>query len=171
MVEDLKIVGVMGSGSDRREELSYPLGTMLANLGVHLLTGGGAGVMAAVAEAFTRVETRNGRSIGIIPAERGGGETGPPEGYPNPFVEIPIRTHLPVRGEAGTSRQSRNWINILSADALVILPGGAGTRSEVKLALELGRPAIGFGGGGANLVPQADGLREVEQFLREALER
>jgi hypothetical protein len=37
---------------------------------------------------------------------------------------------------------SRNHIVILSADVLVAFPGGAGTRSEIQLALEYGRPLL-----------------------------
>ena len=39
------IVGVMGSGKERHAEWSVPLGALLGELGVHLLTGGGQGVM------------------------------------------------------------------------------------------------------------------------------
>src|SRR5690606_16565050 len=42
----LPIVGVMGSGSSA-SALAEPLGAALAELPIHLLTGGGAGVMAA----------------------------------------------------------------------------------------------------------------------------
>ena len=84
----LPIVGVMGSGSEAHEELAVPLGRLLAELGCHLLTGGGGGVMAAVGAAFVAVEPRVGRSIGVLP----GPDARP--GYPNPSVEIAIRTHL-----------------------------------------------------------------------------
>ena len=49
------IVGVMGSGVDRHEELAAPLGRWIAEGGHHLLTGGGGGVMEAVSEAFAAV--------------------------------------------------------------------------------------------------------------------
>ena len=39
---------------------------------------------------------------------------------------------------------SRNHINILTSDAIVALPGGAGTASEVALALSYGRPIVAF---------------------------
>ena len=52
MRERLPIVGVMGSGSHPHADLAEPLGRWLAAQGVHLLTGGGAGVMEAVSRAF-----------------------------------------------------------------------------------------------------------------------
>ena len=59
----------------------------------------------------------------------------------NPWIEIPILTHLPLSSE---SRHSRNHVNVLTADALVALPGGSGTLSEVRLRLQYGRRVIVF---------------------------
>lgn len=138
----LPLVGVMGSGTHSHSHLSEPLGRWLASLPVHLLTGGGGGVMSAVSGAFARVEGRSGRVIGILPSD----ETGltPPPGYPNPWVEIPIQTHLAARGDGGADPNSRNHINILSSRAVVALPGGPGTASEVRLALDYGTPLLAF---------------------------
>ena len=68
----------------------------------------------------------------------------PKPGYPNPWVEIPIATHLPLSGTQGQDDLSRNHINVLSADAVVAFPGGPGTLSEVKLALRYQRPVVAF---------------------------
>ena len=136
------IVGVMGSGREEHPELTGPLGEWIARRGCHLLTGGGGGVMAAVSRSFHSVEERLGRSIGVLPGNPAAGEPGTPRGYPNPWVEIPVRTHLPLSGERGREPMSRNHLNVLSADAIVALPGGAGTRSEVELALEYRRPLM-----------------------------
>lgn len=130
----------MGSGTDPHAEQSVLLGRWLAARGVHLLTGGGGGVMSAVSEAFAEVPHREGRVIGVLPASAD--LVSSPEGYPNPFVEIVLRTHLAARGEEGTAFDSRNHINVLSSDGIVILPGSAGTRSEAELALRYDRPAI-----------------------------
>ena len=40
---------------------------------------------------------------------------------------------------------SRNHINVLSADAIVALPGGAGTVSEAQLAVRYRKPILLFG--------------------------
>ena len=90
----------MGSGSEPHRELALPLGAWLARRGVHLLTGGGGGVMASVSEGFARVGSTEGSGSRRPPA-RTGESALPAPGYPNPWVEIAIRTHLPQRGEAG----------------------------------------------------------------------
>ena len=56
----------------------------------------------------------------------------------NRLGEIVIRTHLPLSGNKGTDALSRNHINALTADYVVVLPGGAGTLSELQLAWEYG---------------------------------
>jgi uncharacterized protein (TIGR00725 family) len=164
----LKIVGVMGSGGEVAIERAEELGAMLARMGVHLLTGGGAGVMAAVSRGFAGVEDRRGLVIGVLPADRG-------PAYPNPWVEIPIRTHLPLSGERGEEPMSRNHINVLSADALIALPGGPGTLSEVRLALRYGKPLLAYLKDPAELprlpaeAAVASTLDEVRAFLERAL--
>src|SRR4029450_9485672 len=60
------IVGVMGSGAERHDALAAPVGRWLAQQGVHLLTGGGGGVMEAVSEAFAQVPERQGLVLGIL---------------------------------------------------------------------------------------------------------
>ena len=154
----LPIVGVLGSGSDPQPERAEPLGRMLAEEGVHLLTGGGGGAMECVSRAFaTAPGARLGRVIGILPGsvEDGCYEARP--GYPNRWVEIPVRTHLPLSGITGSSTLSRNHINILTSDALIVLAGGPGTRSEVNLALLYGKPLLGF----------MEDWREVEDLDRD----
>ena len=71
----LPIVGVMGSGAEPHAERAAEVGRWLAAIGVHLLTGGGGGVMAAVARAFHETPERRGLVIGILPAEAFGSAT------------------------------------------------------------------------------------------------
>jgi|TARA_B100001105_G_scaffold247030_1_gene231319 uncharacterized protein (TIGR00725 family) len=165
-----KIVGVMGSGQRKHEDLSLSLGEMLAHLGVHLLTGGGSGVMRSVSKGFRSVAQRRGLTLGILPGLTGEGAPESPPGYPNDHVELVIRTHLPGRGAEGGTERSRNAINIATADAVIVLPGGAGTASEAGLAQRFRKPVIGLGGGGADQgVAQAESLEQIEQFLRAVL--
>jgi uncharacterized protein (TIGR00725 family) len=140
-IERRRIVGVMGSGVERHEALAVPLGRWIAERGFHLLTGGGGGVMEAVGEGFASVAGRRGLSIGILPA-------GPPPGYPNRWVDVAIHTHLEALGDEGEAPRSRNHVNVLSSDVIVALPGGAGTRSEVALAVRYGRPLVRMVAGG-----------------------
>jgi uncharacterized protein (TIGR00725 family) len=140
----LPIVGVMGSGAQGHRELAEPLGRLVAQSGCHLLTGGGEGAMAIVSEAFCHVAGRRGLSIGVIRAQSADPWAAAPV---NPWVELPILTHLPLSGAQGTDPLSRNHINVLSSDFLVALPGGPGTLSEVELRLQYGRPVLLFLGG------------------------
>jgi len=161
------LVGVMGSGTVESADLAEPLGRWLGENGYHLLTGGGAGVMAAVCRAFAAVPDRRGVSVGVLPA-------GPPPGYPNPSLDIIIQTHLPKRGGEGADVLSRNHINVLSAAAVVALPGREGTRTEVALALHYRRPFIAYLGPGGviagvsrtTLPAVATTLDEVIAFVR-----
>ena len=149
------VVAVIGSGL-RADPCCGELGRRLAAAGYHLLTGAGGGVMAAVSRAFHETSPRAGLVLGIVPGSVRGLERledrtatsatyEPPAGYPNPWVELPVYTHLPDSGERGTLRSSRNHVNVLSADAVVALPGSAGTAAEVWLALRYGVPIVAFG--------------------------
>ena len=150
-------VGVMGSGEVLHLPLAESVGQLLAHLEVNLLTGGGPGVMEAVSRAF--VEARRGRGIciGVLPSSEADPGT-PRDGYPNKFVELPIYTHLPHSGVRGKEPLSRNHINVLSCDAIVALPGGDGTASEVSLAVKYRKPVVVF----------TPDLTLVEHFAREA---
>jgi uncharacterized protein (TIGR00725 family) len=172
----LKTIGVMGSGKRPWSELSLPLGKWIAEAGHNLLTGGGQGVMSEVSRAFTSVEGRAGRSIGVVPT-RQDSLAGfiPLEGYPNPYVEVTIVTPLPRR-EPGQDEGSinRNHVNVLSSDAIVALPGGPGTAQEIDIALRWNKPLILFGpldmhAHGIEHAPLATTLAGVETFLLEAL--
>ena len=148
--EALPIIAVIGSGTESHSEFSLPLGKWLAQNGFHLINGGGDGVMAETARAFIEVETRKGNVIGVLPAQascespqgRNGYQS--PPGYPNAFTEIILRTHLPDSGSQGKKVSSRNHIIVLSADIVIALPGGPGTRSEIELALEYKKRLILF---------------------------
>jgi uncharacterized protein (TIGR00725 family) len=142
MVHKLPIVGVFGSGSPidaDRAHLALGIGAMVASLGAHLLTGGGYGVMEAVAEGYVASPDRAGLSIGIVPRRPDGAFDEPirnsdGRAYPNDFVEIAIRTPLPPRTDDWCAMPARNHINVLTADAIVSLPGGPGTANELEMA-------------------------------------
>lgn len=140
----LPIIGVMGASTAAWAEYAVPLGRHIAGLQAHLLTGGGAGVMTSVAEAFTSVQPRAGLSIGCLPtlSENEGFQLKP--GYPNPYIEIPIVTPLNTVAAAG-SMLNRNYVNILTSDIIIALPGNSGTLNEAELALRFGKPIILFG--------------------------
>ena len=165
-------IGVLGSGTDEHDDLAHDVGTLLAGLGVNLLTGGGQGVMASVSRAFSHAPRRRGVCIGIIPCVSEEERAKPRIGYPNEFVELAIYTHLPYSGMRGKDELSRNHINVLSSAALIALPGGHGTSAEVELALDYGKPLIAFARDAALVkhfpaaVLRASTIGRVEEFVR-----
>lgn len=173
MKSRIPIVGVMGSGTSPHYERASRLGRWLADRGVHLLTGGGGGVMAEVSKAFYESDGRRGSVIGIIPCQEG--SVRPKHGYPNHWVEISIFTHLPLSGARGTELLSRNHINILTSDVIVALPGGSGTASEVALAISYQRPLVAFLKsfdeipGLSNQVPVRSNFDEVCEFVESCI--
>lgn len=90
-----------------------------------LLNGGrDAGVMQASAQGARQA---GGTVVGILPS------SGPedPQADVAEDVEVAVFTGL---GEA------RNNVNVLTSDAVVLLPGGSGTLSEAALAAKNGTP-------------------------------
>jgi predicted Rossmann-fold nucleotide-binding protein len=159
------IVGVMASGKkepleEEEKRLANEVGSAVAELGFHLLTGGGDGLMKAVGQAFlykkqdVLLQKRSaGNLISILRAkelpqlqknEKRTWEANADNG----LGEIVIRTHLPYSGKEGCDTLSRNHINALTADLIVILPGGSGTLSELQLAWEYSKDIIIFVGKG-----------------------
>jgi uncharacterized protein (TIGR00725 family) len=164
-------VGVIGSGTDEHDALGLEIGELLATFGVNLLTGGGGGVMTSVSRAFVQASRRRGICIGIIPCFSESERWRPKDGYPNPYVELSIYTHLPYSGPRGKDDLSRNHINILSSVAVIALPGEQGTASEVSLAVDYKKPVIAYSPQKhlvehfSKSVSRATTLREVEEFL------
>lgn len=175
-VARLPVVGVLGSGGVAHEAQARALGRWLAGLGVHLLTGGGGGVMNAVSRAFSEVPERRGLVIGVVPSAAAGAVSEAKQGYPNPWVEITVFTHLHLSGRNGTDPMSRNHINVLSSNVLVALPGGPGTASEISLALRYDRPVIAYLRAREEIPDLPDSVRaegdleKIQEFVRDHID-
>jgi uncharacterized protein (TIGR00725 family) len=141
---------------------------------VNLLTGGGRGVMESVARAFVESRPDRGISLAVLPCADEDPATRPP-GYPNPWIQLAVATHLPDRGAGGELPSSRNHLIILTADAIIALPGADGTASELRLALQYGRPVVAYvpdARAAAQLqetVPRVESLAALEDFLERVL--
>lgn len=121
------IIGVMGGGTASTEnaDMAYRLGCSIAKEGWILLNGGrSAGIMEASAKGAI---DQGGLTIGVVPDDN--------DRQVSKYIEIPILTGM---GNA------RNCINVLSSNVVVACPGGAGTVSEIALALKNRRPVILF---------------------------
>ena len=123
-----KIVGIMGPANPDNVEildLAYELGSKIAKNGWILLTGGrNAGVMEQASKGASEA---GGLVIGILP--------GANTDNCSQYVDIAIPTAM---GSA------RNNINILASDIVVAISMGAGTASEVALALKAEKPLLLF---------------------------
>ena len=169
------VVGVMGSHADPHAERARRVGEWVARQGYHLLTGAGGGVMAAVTEAFAAVPDRPGLALGVVPSLPGRPGT-PLPGYPNPWVEIPIRVHLDRGGRAGDEPTSRNHVNVLTSTVVILLPGGTGTASggPPRVALRAavrGVPARGRRGPGTSGRHPGRGRLRPGRCLRDGARR
>ncbi len=119
------VIGVMGGGevSDHHISAAYELGRLVAEQGWVLLNGGrGAGIMDSSARG---AKEAGGLTVGILP--------GSERGQASAYVDVQIVTGM---GSA------RNNINVLSSDVVIACSGGAGTLSEIALALKAKRPII-----------------------------
>jgi uncharacterized protein (TIGR00725 family) len=119
------IVGVMGSGAPDAAtyEQAREVGRLVAAGGALLLCGGRGGVMEAAA---CGAREGGGRSIGILPYAPGEGEA-------NRFIDCAVFTGM---------GDGRNYVNASTSDVLIALRGGAGTLSEIALALKVGVPVV-----------------------------
>jgi uncharacterized protein (TIGR00725 family) len=119
------VVGVMGGGEASSEDVAvaYEVGRLIAQNDWILLNGGrNAGVMDSSAKG---AHDAGGLTIGIIPDAH--------LGQASTYLDVAVITGM---GSA------RNNINVLSCNVVIACAGGAGTLSEIALALKAGRPVI-----------------------------
>ena len=120
-----KVVGVMG-GADVPADVASTaeeLGRRIARAGWVLLTGGRpAGVMEAASRG---ARSEGGLVVGVLP------DADPDQA--NKYVDVAIAT---------AQSDARNLVNVLSCDVVVACFGGAGTISEVALAVKNRRPLV-----------------------------
>ena len=141
-----KIVSVIGGHtcSYKMEQLAHKLGKKLAEVADYLVSGGLSGTMEAVCSGF---KAGGGVTIGIIPSYN--------KRDANPYVDIVIPTGLGL---------ARNVLVVKTADAVVALPGEAGTLSEVAYCLQFGIPVISLNSWDINGVIK---VKTVEQAVAE----
>ena len=119
-----KIIAVCGSSvvDGDGEKRAYEVGRSIAQAGCILVCGGLEGVMEASCRG---AKEEGGLTIGILPGSR--------REDANPHVDIAVVTGI---------GQARNLVIVQTAHAVIALPGGAGTMSEIALALKTGTPVV-----------------------------
>lgn len=121
-----RYIGVVGTGENKEPyySLGYEVGRLIARSGAVLVCGGLGGVMEAAAKG---ANDAGGTSIGILP--------GSSRREANRYITYAIPTGM---GEM------RNALVVRAADVIIAIGGGAGTLSEIALAIKTGKPVIGL---------------------------
>jgi len=119
-----KIVGVIGGRqcTGKVEQIAIKLGKKLTKVVDVLVCGGLSGTMKAVSQGF---QTAGGLTIGILP--------GYDKKDANKFIDLVIPTGMGL---------ARNVLVVKAADAVIALPGTAGTLSEIAYCLQFDIPVI-----------------------------
>ncbi len=140
------VIGVMGGGDAAPATLAmaHALGARIAKAGWILLNGGrAAGVMAASAEGASEA---GGFVVGILPSRDGANDA------PSTALDLAIFTGM---GDA------HNAINVLSSDVVIAMRGGAGTLSEIALAVKARKPIVLLGFDAGHVLPGLVGTGRV----------
>ena len=106
----------------QHEDAAYQTGLAVARSGSALLTGGLGGVMGAASRG---ARAAGGLTVGIIPHSL--------HSHANNACDIVIPTGMGL---------TRDFVNALSADGVIIIGGGVGTLSEVCAAYMHRRPMV-----------------------------
>ncbi len=117
------VVGNNESGcTPELEKTAYEVGQEVAKSNSVLITGGLGGVMKAAAHG---ARDAKGLTVGIIPQDN--------PSFANEYCDIVIPSGLGL---------SRDFVNALSADGVIIIGGGSGTLSEVCAAYMHKKPMV-----------------------------
>ena len=120
----MRQIAVIGSDGRIPPEIyktAEEVGHAIADVGATLITGGRGGVMEAACKG---AKENGGLTVGILPGS---------EKDANPYIDVAIVTNM---------GDGRNVINVKSSDAVIVVHGGAGTLSEIGLALKAGKKVI-----------------------------
>jgi uncharacterized protein (TIGR00725 family) len=117
-------IAVIGASkaSAEEEKLAAEVGQFIGKAGHTLVCGGLGGVMNAAAKG---AQQSGGISVGILP--------GYDRSQSSPYLTVSIPTGL---------SHGRNFLVVLSADALIAIGGEYGTLSEISFALKLKKPLV-----------------------------
>ena len=150
-----KQILVIGSGRDHCSETAYrtayEIGMEVGKRGAILLTGGLGGVMEAASHG---AKDGGGFVIGIIPQDE--------KSEANSYCDAVIATGLGF---------ARDFLTAYSADAIIVVEGGAGTLIEVAAAYQKKIPIIavkGTGGTADSIIDTYLDGRKIERIVGES---
>ena len=130
----------------KHEKIAYEVGAEIAKSDSVLITGGLGGVMAAASHG---AHDANGLTVGIIPQDDAT--------MANEFCDIVIPTGMGL---------TRDFLNALTADGVIIVGGGSGTLSEVCAAYMYKKPMVAIRNIGGSVEPYIDGFIDHRENIK-----
>jgi len=130
----------------KHEKIAYEVGAEIAKSDSVLITGGLGGVMKAASHG---AHDANGLTVGIIPQDDAT--------IANEFCDIVIPTGMGL---------TRDFLNALSADGVIIVGGGSGTLSEVCAAYMYKKPMVAIRDIGGSVEPYIDGFIDHRENIK-----
>ncbi|HJM79686.1 MAG TPA: TIGR00725 family protein [Nitrosopumilus sp.] len=136
--KQILVIGNNTTGcTPEHEKIAYQVGQEIAKSDSLLITGGLGGIMNACSHG---AKDANGLTMGIIPQDD--------PSFANEFCDIVIPTGMGF---------TRDFLNALSADGVIIVGGGSGTLSEVCASYMSKKPMVAIRGFDSAITPYIDG--------------
>jgi len=130
----------------KHERIAYEVGVKIAKSDSVLITGGLGGVMKAASHG---AHDANGLTVGIIPQSDAT--------MANEFCDIVIPTGMGL---------TRDFLNALTADGIIIVGGGSGTLSEACAAYMYKKPMVAIRNIGGSIEPYIDGFLDHRENIK-----
>ena len=130
----------------KHEKIAYEIGSEIAKSDSVLITGGLGGVMVAASRG---AKESNGLTVGIIPQDDAT--------MANEFCDIVIPSGMGL---------TRDFLNALSADGIIIVGGGSGTLSEVCAAYMHKKPLVAIRNLGGSIEPYIGGFLDHRKNVK-----
>ncbi|MGQ0605578.1 MAG: TIGR00725 family protein [Candidatus Nitrosotenuis sp.] len=141
------VIGNNESGcTTELEKLAYDVGAEVAKSNSVLITGGLGGVMRAASHG---AHDAGGLTVGIIPQDN--------PSFANEYCDIVIPSGLGL---------SRDFLNALSADGVIIVGGGSGTLSETCAAYMHKKPIVALKNSGGTASKFSDQYLDHRQNVK-----
>ena len=130
----------------KHEKIAYDIGVEIAKSGSVLVNGGLGGVMKAVSHG---AHDAKGLIVGIIP-QADASEA-------NEYCDVVIPTGMGL---------TRDYLNALSADGVIIVGGGSGTLSEACASYMFKKPMVAIKNLGGSVDPYIDGYIDHRKNIK-----
>lgn len=128
------------------EKIAYEIGVEIAKSDSVLVTGGLGGVMEAASHG---ARDANGLTIGIIPQDDASAA--------NQYCDVVIPTGMGF---------TRDYLNALAADGVIIVGGGSGTLSEACASYMYKKPMIAIKNLKSSVDPYIDGFIDHRKNIK-----